>query len=138
MGNLGTYSYASNARTAAEVMQMPWERTEIHRGRSDRHLPHSSGQGEANVFTMPELTGAGQDLIAKMKEIAAMDLGGASEDYEIGGERVYRSDDNSIGLTYAQTAQRAIELGGKFDGTEYPEDINPLTQLVVQGVQGSG
>ena len=73
-----------------------------------------------------------------MKEIAAMDLGGSSEDYEIGGERVYRSDDNSIGLTYAQTAQRAIELGGKFDGTEYPEDINPLTQLAVQGVQGSG
>ena len=66
-----------------------------------------------------------------------MDLGGSSEEYEIGGERVYRSDDNSIGLTYAQTAQRAIELGGKFDGTEYP-DINPLTQLAVQGVQGSG
>ena len=60
------------------------------------------------------------------------------KDYEIGGERVYRSDDNSIGLTYAQTAQRAIELGGKFDGTEYPEDINPLTQLAVQGVKGSG
>ena len=140
VGNLGTYSYASNARTAAEVMQMPWERTEIHRGRSDRHLPHSSGQGGSNtVFTHARTNWvAGQDLIAKMKEIAAMDLGGSSEDYEIGGERVYRSDDSSIGLTYAQTAQRAIELGGKFDGTEYPEDINPLTQLAVQGVQGSG
>ncbi len=140
VGNLGTYSYASNARTAAEVMQIPWERTVIHRGRSDRHLPHSSGQGGSNtVFTHARTNWvAGQDLITKMKEIAAMDLGGEADDYEIGGERVFRSDDNSVGLTYAQTAQRAMELGGKYDGSEYPDDINPLTELAVQGVQGTG
>ena len=140
VGNLGTYSYASNARTAAEVMQIPWERTEIHRGRSDRHLPHSSGQGGSNtVFTHARTNWvAGQDLITKMREIAAMDLGGEPDDYEIGGERVFRSDDNSVGLTYAQTAQRAIDLGGKYDGSEYPDDLNPLTQLAVQGVQGTG
>lgn len=119
---------------------MPWERCEIHRGRSDRHLPHSSGQGGSNtVFTHARTNWvAGQDLIAKMKEIASMDLGGEPEDYEIGDQRIFRSNDNSVGLTYAQTAQRAIELGEKFDGSIYPDDINPLTQLATQGISGTG
>jgi len=140
VGNLGTYSYAANCRAAAEAMQIPWENCEIHRGRTDRHLPHSSGQGGSNtVFTHGRaMWVAAEDMIAKMKEIAAMDLGGSSDDYEIGGERVFKSLDPSQGLTYAQTAQRAIELGGKFDGQEYPDDINPITQLATQGLAGTG
>ena len=140
VGNLGTYSYAATCRAAAEVMQIPWERCQIHRGRSDRHLPHSSGQGGSNtVFTHSRANWvAGQDMIAKMKEIAAMDLGGSADDYEIGGERVFASADPDTGLSYAQCAQRAMELGGAFSGEEYPDDINPLTQLAVQGLAGSG
>ena len=140
VGNLGTYSYAGNSRVAAEVMQMPWENCEIHRGRSDRHLPHSSGQGGSNtIFTHSRaMWVAAQDLITKMKEIAAMDLGGAADDYEIGDQRVFNSSDPSQGLTYAQTAQRAIQLGDKYDGSVYPDDINPLTQLATQGVAGTG
>ncbi len=140
VGNLGTYSYAATCRAAAEVMQIPWERCQIHRGRSDRHLPHSSGQGGSNtVFTHSRANWvAGQDMIAKMKEIAAMDLGGSADDYEIGGERVFRSADPDTGLSYAQCAERAMELGGSFSGEEYPDDINPLTQLAVQGLAGSG
>ncbi len=140
VGNLGTYSYAATCRAAAEVMQIPWERCQIHRGRSDRHLPHSSGQGGSNtVFTHSRANWvAGQDMIAKMKEIAAMDLGGSADDYEIGGERVFASADPDTGLSYAQCARRAMELGGAFSGEEYPDDINPLTQLAVQGLAGSG
>ncbi|MDE0479790.1 MAG: xanthine dehydrogenase family protein [Gammaproteobacteria bacterium] len=140
VGNLGTYSYAATCRAAAEVMQIPWERCQIHRGRSDRHLPHSSGQGGSNtVFTHSRANWvAGQDMIAKMKEIAAMDLGGSADDYEIGGERVFASADPDNGLSYAQCAQRAMEIGGAFSGEEYPDDINPLTQLAVQGLAGSG
>ena len=41
-------------------------------------------------------------------------------------------------MTYAQAAQRAMELGGKYSGQEFPDDINPLTQLAVQGLAGSG
>jgi len=81
---------------------------------------------------------AAQDAITKLKEIAATDLGGSADDYEIGDERVYQSADPSIGLSYAQAAQRAMELGGKYSGQEYPDDINPLTQLAVQGLAGSG
>ena len=73
-----------------------------------------------------------------MKEIAAMDLGGTADDYEIGDERVFKTADNSQGLTYAEAARRAMELGGKFSGEVYPDDINPLTQIAVQGMAGSG
>jgi len=140
VGNLGTYSYAGNCRVAAEVMKMPWENCEIHRGRTDRHLPHSSGQGGSNtIFTHSRtMWVAGQDLITKMKEIAAMDLGGEADDYEIADQRVFNSADPSQGLTYAQTAQRAMALGDKYDGSVYPDDINPITVLATQGVAGTG
>jgi len=140
VGNLGTYSYAGTCRAAAERLQIPWERCEIHNGRTDEHLPHSSGQGGSNtIFTHTRTNWvAAEDMIAKMKEIAAMDLGGSADDYDIGDERVFRTDDNSVGMTYAETAQRAMELGGRFAGEEYPDDINPLTQLAVQGLAGTG
>lgn len=140
VGNLGTYSYAGTCRAAAEALQVPWERCEIVYGRSDKHLPHSSGQGGSNtIFTHTRTNWvAAQDAITKLKEIAATDLGGSADDYVIGDERVYQSSDSSIGLTYAQAAQRAMELGGKYSGQEYPDDINPLTQLAVQGLAGTG
>ncbi len=139
VGNLGTYSYAATCRVAAERLQIPWERCVIERGRTDRFLPHSSGQGGSNTIFTHSRTNwvAAEDMIAKMKEIAAMDLGGSADDYEIGGERIFRSDDNSVGMTYGQAAQRGMELGGKFSGEEYPDDINPLTQIAVQGLAGS-
>ena len=67
-----------------------------------------------------------------------MDLGSSADDYETGNERVFSSAEPDTGLSYAQCAQRAMELGGAFSGEEYPEDINPLTQLAVQGLAGSG
>lgn len=140
VGNLGTYSYAGTCRAAAEALQMPWENCEIVRARTDRHLPHSSGQGGSNtIFTHGKTNWlAAEDAINKMKEIAANDLGGVAEDYQIGNQRVYRTTDSNIGMTYAQAAQRAMELGGKYSGQVYPEDINPITQRAVQGLAGSG
>jgi CO/xanthine dehydrogenase Mo-binding subunit len=140
VGNLGTYSYAGTCRAAAEALQVPWDKCDILHGRSDRHLPHSSGQGGSNtIFTHTRTNWvAAQDAITKLKEIAATDLGGSADDYEIGDERVFLSSNPSQGITYAQAAQRAIELGGKYSGQEYPDDINPLTQLAVQGIAGSG
>ncbi|MEZ5492688.1 MAG: xanthine dehydrogenase family protein molybdopterin-binding subunit [Gammaproteobacteria bacterium] len=140
VGNLGTYSYAATCRVAAEALQVPWENCEIHNARTDRHLPHSSGQGGSNTIFTHSRTNwvAAQDAITKMKEIAAAELGGSADDYEIGGERVFLSSDPDQGLTYAEAAQRAIAMGGKFSGMEYPDDINPITQRAVQGLQGTG
>ena len=41
-------------------------------------------------------------------------------------------------MTYAQAAQRAIALGGKFDGHELPADINPMTRESATALAGSG
>jgi CO/xanthine dehydrogenase Mo-binding subunit len=140
VGNLGTYSYAGTCRAAAEALQVPWERCEIHNGRTDRHLPHSSGQGGSNtIFTHTRTNWvAAQDAISKLKEIAASELGGTAEDYSIGDERVFLTSDSSRGMSYAEAAQRAIALGGKYSGQEYPDDINPITQRAVEGLAGSG
>jgi CO/xanthine dehydrogenase Mo-binding subunit len=81
---------------------------------------------------------AASDAVEKLKEIAAMDLGGAPADYDIGGERVFAKADPTKGLTYAVAAQRAIELGGKFDGHETPADLNPMTKASATGVAGTG
>ena len=140
VGNLGTYSYAGTCRAAAEVLKMPWNHCEIIRGRTDRHLPHSSGQGGSNtIFTHTRTNWvAAQDAVSKLKEIASSEHGGTAEDYEIGEERVFNLRDPSKNLTYAQAASKAIELGGKFSGEVAPADINPITQRAVEGLAGTG
>ncbi|HEX7080489.1 MAG TPA: xanthine dehydrogenase family protein molybdopterin-binding subunit [Gammaproteobacteria bacterium] len=140
VGNLGTYSYATTSRVAAETLKCRWESCVIERGDSSRHLPWNLGQFGSNTsFTMTRTNYvAAMDAVAKLKEIAAMDLGGAPDDYDIADERVFRKDDPATGLTYAQAAQRAIELGGKFDGHEAPDDLNPMTQASVAALAGTG
>lgn len=140
VGNLGTYSFASTSRAAAEVLQMPWENVDVVAGRSDRHLPMTSPQdGSNSIFTNTRTNyGAAQDLLAKMKEIVAMDLGGEVSDYEHGNERVYRTSDNSVGMTFAEIGQRGLELGGKFTGeTEVPEDMDDFSKLSVSRLAGT-
>src|SRR5262249_49848165 len=78
------------------------------------------------------------DAKRKLLAIAAKDLGGRPEDYELGGERVFRKGSPGRGLTYAQAAQRAIELGGEYDGHELPEDIHPFTKGSATALAGLG
>ncbi len=140
VGNLGTYSYASTSRVAAEVLGYDWENCEIHRGDSRKHLPFNIGQFGSNTsFTMTRTNFvAATDALNKIKEIAAMDMGGEPGDYDIGEEKVFATSDPEKSMTYAAVAQRAIELGGKYSGQEGPEDINPITQGAVKGVAGTG
>lgn len=140
IGNLGTYSHTATSRVAAEVLKANWENCTVVRGDSRNHLPWNLSQFGSNTsFTMTRTNYvAAQDAVAKLKEIAAMDLGGSPDDYEIGGERVYAKADNTKGLTYAQAAQRAIELGGKFDGHVVPDDLNVMTKASAAGVAGTG
>ena len=114
VGNLGTYSYASTSRAAAEALKMPWESCDIVTGRTDLHLPITSPQdGSNSIFTNTRTCwGAAQDLLAKMKEIAANDLGGSPDDYDVSNERVHQIADEAVGYSVAEVAQRAMELGG--------------------------
>jgi CO/xanthine dehydrogenase Mo-binding subunit len=78
------------------------------------------------------------DLKRKLQELAARELGGSPDEYELGNERVYRRGNPGRGLSYAQAARRAIELGGKYDGHELPEDINGATRTAAAGLAGLG
>ena len=139
-GNLGTYSHTATSRVAAEFLKQNWENCVIERGDSRRGLPWAPTQTGSNTsFTCTRTNYvAAMDAVAKLKEIAAMDLGGAPEDYDIGDETVFATDDPSRRLTYAAAAQRAIELGGKFSGELAPEDIHDVTRMAVAGLAGSG
>jgi len=140
VGNLGTYSYASTTRAAAEVLKCRWESCVIHHGNSSLHLPWSSYQAGSNTsFTHSRANYvAAQDLLAKMREIAAATLGGAPDEYDIADERIFRSARPDLGMSYAEVAARAIELGGRYSGAVYPDDIHEVTQRAVQGLAGTG
>jgi xanthine dehydrogenase molybdenum-binding subunit len=80
---------------------------------------------------------AGMDAKQKLQEIAAQTLGGQAEDYDVADERVFRKG-GGRGLSLADAARRAIELGGKFDGHELPENINPMTKASATALAGQG
>ena len=140
VGNLGTYSHSSTARVAAEVLKCDWEHCIVEMGDSRKHLPWNLGQfGSLTTFTHSRTNYvAAMDAVSKLLEIAAMDLGGKADDYEIAAEKVVHKKDKSKQLTYAAAAQRAIELGGQFDGHEAPNNINGMTKRSVAGLAGSG
>jgi len=140
VGNLGTYSYASTTRAAAEMLKMDWENCVIHQGSNANFLPFASTQTGSNTsWTMSRANYVGgMNALGKLKEIAAMDLGGTPEDYDVDGARVFSTSDSAQGMTYGEAAQRAIELGGRFSGEEPPEDIHEITRLAVRGLAGTG
>ncbi|HEY5567175.1 MAG TPA: xanthine dehydrogenase family protein molybdopterin-binding subunit [Gammaproteobacteria bacterium] len=140
VGNLGTYSHSGTARVAAEVLKMDWGNCVVVRGDSSRHLPWNFGQFGSNTsFTMSRTNYvAAMDAVAKLKEIAAMELGGSADDYDIGGQAVFLKSDPRQRLSYAQAAQLAMDLGGKYAGHELPQDLNPLTAAAAAGVAGTG
>jgi xanthine dehydrogenase molybdenum-binding subunit len=140
VGNLGTHSCIDLARVAAEALAMPWDRVEVNWGSTAKNIPWSAmsvGSQTTHAMTRANLAGA-VDARLKLQEIAARDLGGAPADYALGSERVYRRDNPSRGLTYQQAAQRAIALGGKYDGHELPEDIHPMTRKSAAALAGLG
>ncbi len=76
------------------------------------------------------------DARQKLQEIAAKTLGGRPEEYTVANERVFRN--GSGGMTLGQAAQRAIELGGKYDGHAAPDDVHKLTKASVAALAGQG
>jgi CO/xanthine dehydrogenase Mo-binding subunit len=140
VGNLGTYSYASTSRVAADVLGYDWDNVEIVRGDSRRNLPWTLGQFGSNTsFTESRANYASaMDAVQKLKEIAARDLGGSPGDYDVGDEAVFARANPSRRMTYAAAAQRAIQLGGRFSGEETPDDINEMTRRAAEGLAGTG
>ena len=139
-GNLGTFSYASTSRVAAEVLGYAWDDVVIVRGRTDQHLPWMIGQFGSNTAYTATRTNyvAAVDAKEKLLEIASRTLGGAPADYELKNQRIVHKSDAAKSMSFADAAKKAIELGGKFSGQELPGDINPLTKASATALAGSG
>ncbi|MGE3177627.1 MAG: xanthine dehydrogenase family protein molybdopterin-binding subunit, partial [Vicinamibacterales bacterium] len=137
IGNLGTESMIDVHRVAAEMMGMPWEKVVITWGNTAKNLPWSciSG-GSQTIHAMTRCAhAAASDAIAKAREIAAKTFGGRPEDYTVANERV---SGRGRSLTLAEVAQKAIELGGAFDGHELPKNINAFTVTSATALAGQG
>ena len=137
VGNLGTESFSDTSRTAMEALDTPWEQAEVIWGDTSKHLPWSAIQGGSmttHAHTRSNWA-AGLEAKKRLQEIAADRFGGSAESFQVANGRVYRGGQS---MTFAQAAERAIEMAGVYDGSELPEDINEMTTRSATGLQGSG
>ena len=139
VGNLGTESWTDVHRVVAELLGVPWEKCDITWGNTSKNLPWTCPSGGSQ--TTHAMTRAAHavtsDAILKLQQIAAKDLGGKPEDYVVANERVSRKG-GGAGMTLAQAAKRAIQLGGPYDGHELPKDINSFTVTSANALAGQG
>ena len=140
VGNLGTYSYASTSRVAAEVLGYNWDNCVIEHGGSLKNMPWNLGQFGSNTsFTMTRTNFvAATDAKIKLLEIGAKVMGGDAADYDLANEHVVGKKDKSKSLSFAAAAKKAIELGGKYDGHVVDEKLNPMTKASASAIAGSG
>ena len=119
------------------MLGVPWEQCDVVLGNTAKNLPWtcvSAGSQTAHAMTRAAHAAA-TDAIKKLQEIAAKAHGGNPDAYKVAGGRV---SGPGGGMTFAQAAQKAIELGGKFDGHELPEDINAFTKTSATALAGQG
>ncbi|WP_306547091.1 xanthine dehydrogenase family protein molybdopterin-binding subunit [Desulfobulbus sp.] len=140
IGNLGTESFSDVQRVVADAMDVPWESCEILWGNTGKHLAWSCVSGGSQTIHAMSRAGlaASLDALTKLKKIAAKALGGNPEDFAVGNQRVFRKENKGEGLSFAEAARKAIELGGAYDGHEYPTDIHKLTKASVVALAGQG
>jgi len=139
IGNLGTESVIDVHRVGAEMLGVPWEKCEVVWGNTTQNLPFTcvSGGSQTTHAMTRAAHAVAMDARKKLQEIAAKKLGGRPEDYEVGNERVFRKG-GGAGITLAQAASYAIQLGGIYDGHEAPDDVHKLTKASVAALAGQG
>ncbi len=139
IGNLGTEAVIDVHRVAAELVGVPWEKVDIVWGNTTKFLPWTCASGGSQTTHAMTRAAHAVGTAARqlLQEIAAHDLGGRPEDYDVADERVARKG-GGRGLSLAQAAARAIALGGKYDGHEPPEGVNDFTKTSVAGLAGQG
>ncbi|MGA9305403.1 MAG: xanthine dehydrogenase family protein molybdopterin-binding subunit [Candidatus Sulfotelmatobacter sp.] len=138
IGNLGTESVIDVHRAGAEVLGVPWEKCDVVWGNTTKNLPFtcvSGGSQTTHAMTRAAYATA-MDAKKKLQEIAAKKLGGKPEQYEVANEHVFRK--GGAGMTLAQAAKYASQLGGIYDGHEAPADLHKLTKASVAALAGQG
>jgi xanthine dehydrogenase molybdenum-binding subunit len=138
IGNLGTESVIDVHRAGAEVLGVPWEKCDVVWGNTTKNLPFTcvSGGSQTTHAMTRAAHAAAMDAKKKLQEIAAKKLGGKPEQYEVANERVFRK--GGAGMTLAQAAKYAIQLGGVYDGHEAAADLHKLTKASVTALAGQG
>jgi len=138
IGNLGTESVIDVHRVGAEILGVPWEKCDVVWGDTSMNFPYTcvSGGSQTTHAMTRAAHAVAMEAKKRLQEIAAQSLGGKPEDYDVGNERVFRK--GGAGLTFAQAAQRAIELGGIYDGHQTRDDINKFTKASVGALAGQG
>jgi xanthine dehydrogenase molybdenum-binding subunit len=138
IGNLGTESVIDVHRAGAEVLGVPWEKCDVVWGNTTKNLPFTcvSGGSQTTHAMTRAAHAAAMEAKKKLQEIAAKKLGGKPEQYEVANERVFRK--GGAGMTLAQAAKYAIQLGGVYDGHEPPADLHKLTKASVAALAGQG
>ncbi len=139
IGNLGTESLLDVHRVVAEVLGVPWEKCDVTWGNTSKNLPWTcvSGGSQTTHAMTRAAHAAAMDGKQKLQEIAAKTLGGKPEQYEVANERVFRKG-GGRSMTLAQAAQKAIQLGGIYDGHEAPKDVNKYTKASIAALAGQG
>jgi xanthine dehydrogenase molybdenum-binding subunit len=139
IGNLGTESVIDVHRAGAEVLGVPWEKCDVTWGDTAKNLPFTcvSGGSQTTHAMTRAAYAAAMDARKKLQELAAKTLGGKPEQYEVANERVFRKG-GGAGMSLAQAAKRAIQLGGIYDGHEAAPDLNRLTKASVAALAGQG
>ncbi len=126
-------------RAGAEVLGVPWEKCDITWGDTAKNLPFtcvSGGSQTTHAMTRAAYATA-MDAKRKLQEVAAKNLGGRPEQYEVANERVFRKT-GGAGMTLGQAAQYAIKLGGIYDGHETADDLNKVTKASITALAGQG
>ena len=137
VGNLGTESFSDTSRAAMEALDTPWEQAEMVWGDTSKHLPWSAIQGGSQTTHAHTRSNwaAGLEAKKRLQEIAADRFGGSPDGFQVSDGRVYRGGQS---LSFGQAADRAIQLGGVYDGSELPEDINAVTIRSATALAGQG
>jgi xanthine dehydrogenase molybdenum-binding subunit len=139
IGNLGTEAVIDVHRAGAERLGVPWEICDIVWGDTSKHVPYtcaSGGSQTTHAMTRASYAVADEAKL-RLREVAAKTHGGKPEDYEVANQRVFRKG-GGASMTFAEAAQRAIALGGIYDGHEANPEVNKQTKVSVTGLQGKG
>ena len=140
IGNLGTHSFADTARVAADLLGISWENVQVLWGDTSKHLPWSSSQAGSQTTHAHTRANhaAAMDLKRKLQQIAARDLGGSPSSYEVGDQGVFQRGNPSVRMSLRGAAERAIELGGIYDGHELPSNLHEMTAASASSLAGQG
>jgi CO/xanthine dehydrogenase Mo-binding subunit len=137
IGNLGTHSIADTARPAAELLGYSWDDVVIVWGDSSRAYPRSTVQAGSQTTTAHTRANraAAEDALRKIRAVAAATMGGSASGYRVDNGRVSGPGGT---MTLGRIAERAIAMGGEYDGHVLPEDIHVQTIPAAQMLAGEG